>query len=604
MSRQTLKAIPVVILIGFYSLFGAGSASALTPPEGPAGLVFENGGRIVSIKADGSDRTVLTRRNAWVGQPWGISDNGPVVSPDGSKIMFNRYYDGFKDGIVEGVMVMNRDGSHLHRLYEPPEDTGTIAGAWASDGTRIYAIELHEESNPQGDYEATGRLLTMGLDGSDRETILTSVFRYREKDGSISGDRMFPIGVLVSPDGRLMIESVNYFEDVPNRLEWVDPDTGARTVFEKDASAASFSPDGGRIAFTSDRDRINVECYEGSCSGDPRIFIKDVETGTVERLAISKSFGSVWSPAWSPDGNRIAFASTHSPGSSYVGAEIWTVAPDGTCAVRLTNGSPASSDPQWFPEGSASQCHDLAPAPLGEITVASRATTQKPRPLWAGPSLRGWLVSDTFLDGQDLFVGNNDCGKPGGDCPAPISVSSGPVCSKNLSADLMMGRYLGMERLRGGLLVRNLRRKGIALSHFYSAGTETRVDSPGNYRERPVGFGYHRQVVGELRPVGSNAPAAGSLGAPVLAWTTVRKARAMVREFARTGSLRKSADAAGVFREKNFFGVAYRRKGAIAWLRFGRDLKRLGKVRSVKCRRWQNDPSTVAVRSRVRDYFG
>ncbi len=595
--------ILLLFLSGFCLFSGGGSASALTQPQATAGLVFENAGRIVSIRADGTERTVLTRKKAWVGQPWGLSDSGPLVSPDGSKIMFSRYYDGFQDGIVEGVMLMNRDGSELRRLYEPPEDTEMVAGAWALDGQRVYAIELHEESNKQGDYKATGRLLSIALDGTDRQTILTSIFRYREKDESASGNRMFPIDVIVSPDGKLMIESVNFFEDKPNRLEWVNPATGARAVFENDASSATFSPDGNKVAFTSDRDKVNVECYEGRCSGDPRIFIKDVASGSVRRLTISKAFGSVWSPAWSPDGERIAFASTHSPGGSYVGAEIWTVAPDGSCPARLTNGSPGSSEPQWFHGGSSAECFDLAPSPLGEVKADPLALEQDPRPLWLGDEFRGWLVSDTFRDGTNLFTGYNDCGEPDGDCPAPVSIDSGPVCSKSLSGDLMMGRFLGIERLRGGLLVRNVRRRGAIETHFYSGGLETRIDSPGRYRETPIGFNLHRLVVGALRPVSSDQPVPGNVGEAILPWTTVSKARRMVRAFETTGSLREAASIAGVFREQSFVAVAYRDSRARAWLRFGRDLDRIGPIKTVKCKRWTNLPATILVRSKVKDYF-
>ncbi|MGB0121415.1 MAG: hypothetical protein WBP55_10740, partial [Solirubrobacterales bacterium] len=47
---------------------GPGSASALTPPPFPekASVVFSNAGRIVSMRADGSERQVLAARFAKV----------------------------------------------------------------------------------------------------------------------------------------------------------------------------------------------------------------------------------------------------------------------------------------------------------------------------------------------------------------------------------------------------------------------------------------------------------------------------------------------------------------------------------------------------------
>jgi hypothetical protein len=209
-------------------------------------------------------------------------------------------------------------------------------------------------------------------------------------------------------------------------------------------------------------------------------------------------------------------------------------------------------------------------------------------------------MDDTFLDGQDLGTAYDDCGEVDGDCPAPISINSGPACSMNLSADLIVGQYLGLERLRGGLLVRNLRRDGVTMSNFYSGGLETRIASPGIHRKRKVGFGYHRKVARALRPVTEERPVAGSLGGPVLPWTTVRKARAMVKAYGKVHNLKVAAEQAAIFREKSFVGVNYTKAGAEAWLKFGQDLKRLGKVRSVKCKRWRNRPETIDVRSNFR----
>ena len=577
-----------------------GSAAALSPEPAPPGeIVFVNGGRILSMKADGTERTVLTRKKAWVGQPWGLSDAGPAVSPDGTKVIFSRYYDGFRKGVVDGVMIMNRDGSGLRKLYEPPKESEVWAGTWAADGTRIYTLEFEEKSTGDDGFTATSRVVSMLPDGSDRETVLSSSFEYHEEDESITGETMMPIDVLAAPDGeRLLIQSHNFVEDLPSRLEWVDPDTGERSLFEDDAGSATFSPDASKVAFVSDRDGVDVTCWEGRCSGRPQIFVKETTGGSVTRLFPGEPSAAAWNPSWSGDGSRIAFESARRPGASYVGGEIWTVAPDGSCLTRLTNGAPDSTDPAWVPQGVAGECLDLSPPPLGEVSVGQWAIAQKPRPLWSGPSFKGWLMDYTFLDGQELTTTYDDCGLPGGNCPAPISLKSGPVCSKGLSADLMLGQYLGLERRRGGLLVRNVRRSGVTLSSFYSRGMETSIASPGSLRGREVGFGYHRKVVGELRPANHENPVAGPLGEVVLPWTTVRKARAMVKAFRKTGSLEKAAKMARVFREKNFIGVRPTKAGARAWRRFGRDLNGLGTVKSVKCKRWKNEPGSIGVRAR------
>jgi hypothetical protein len=60
---------------------------------------------------------------------------------------------------------------------------------------------------------------------------------------------------------------------------------------------------------------------------------------------LAHDHGNDWSPAWSPDGRTIAFASTRS-GS----LELWTMASDGSNPRRLSS-SPAEY-PSWSPDGS------------------------------------------------------------------------------------------------------------------------------------------------------------------------------------------------------------------------------------------------------------
>jgi TolB protein len=51
-------------------------------------------------------------------------------------------------------------------------------------------------------------------------------------------------------------------------------------------------------------------------------------------------------PAWSPDGTRIAFSSYRD--GNY---ELYTMAPDGSDVIRLTNTAMAEAEPAWSPDG-------------------------------------------------------------------------------------------------------------------------------------------------------------------------------------------------------------------------------------------------------------
>ncbi|MDQ2964805.1 MAG: hypothetical protein M3R57_03040, partial [Chloroflexota bacterium] len=75
--------------------------------------------------------------------------------------------------------------------------------------------------------------------------------------------------------------------------------------------AYSFSPDGHRIAFHSERD-LNLEVYTMAADGSD-----------VRRLTYG--FASDGFPSWSPDGNTIAFSSDRD--GSF---DIYAMAPDGS----------------------------------------------------------------------------------------------------------------------------------------------------------------------------------------------------------------------------------------------------------------------------------
>jgi TolB protein len=74
------------------------------------------------------------------------------------------------------------------------------------------------------------------------------------------------------------------------------------------------------------------------------IYVMDRDGSNTRR--ITYDFSYCGSPAWSPKGDRIAFAAMDD-GNDF---NIYTVAPDGSDPVRLTSGG-SNETPAWSPDG-------------------------------------------------------------------------------------------------------------------------------------------------------------------------------------------------------------------------------------------------------------
>ncbi len=234
---------------------------------------------IYVMNQDGSGATRLTNNSA--------SDQTPAWSPDGEKIAFFSTRD-FADG---EIYVMNRDGTSQTRLtvlnYPSGYETSAASPAWSPDGTTI----AYAQSQRIG-VAAPTEIWAMNPDGSNKRSLDPHPYA---NPGTVQGSELFQ----------------------DNKPSW--------------------SPDGGKIAFASNRDHHSTPglyTMDGTGGGVMHVYSGDASTGN-----------AAFFPVWSPDGTKIAFLEVLDPfGSPTV--RLSTINPDGTGPMPVATNV---DSPDWQP---------------------------------------------------------------------------------------------------------------------------------------------------------------------------------------------------------------------------------------------------------------
>ena len=105
----------------------------------------------------------------------------------------------------------------------------------------------------------------------------------------------------------------------------------------------SWFPDGERIAFSSNRDGH----FRGVAGITSEIYMMDADGGNEQRLTNNRQNDRY--PSWSPDGERIAFSSDRK--GDLENFDIYVMDADGGNQRRLTNHRSDDGYPSWSPDG-------------------------------------------------------------------------------------------------------------------------------------------------------------------------------------------------------------------------------------------------------------
>ncbi|MBA2462398.1 MAG: PD40 domain-containing protein [Actinobacteria bacterium] len=185
----------------------------------------------------------------------------------------------------------------------------------------------------------------------DRQSIVWEEIYLREPDGSerrLTSDRNADLAPQLLGDGRAAFVSCVFHEgDVPPdcMLDAIDPATEKRETLLDDLGLVfhgELSPDERRFLFT----RLEES---GGVAG---LFVRDLGGGGESRLVDGEA------GTWSPDGRRIAFVSDRDENGRCLfhdcvghAGEIYIANADGTDEQRLTQNPQVDAAPEWSGDG-------------------------------------------------------------------------------------------------------------------------------------------------------------------------------------------------------------------------------------------------------------
>lgn len=578
-----------VLLAGALMVALPSQASAEPPPDAESRVVFSNGGRIVSVDSNGSARKVLTRKGKPVANSFDFFegperyDRFPKISPDGSEVLFFRQTDFGEtdsDFFTDGkTMVVKATGGRPRTLFGGGSRREFRDATWIPGSKNLLAVKRN------------GMMNSAVVEVTPKGRVVRTLLKLKVKrNGRPWWDLptfFVPTELAVSPDGsRFLMTRQNAWINSDSNLELVNLRSGKRRLVRKAARQGRWSADGTRITFVSKGQGVET-CVSADCRDPYDVFIADAGGRNVKRVKATHYDENT--PSFAADGKSIVFSANRNKPSVDESREVYRMGVDGRCVDWLTNGTPASREPDWGP-GSDATARETCRAPAQRRPLVEG----KPGPLdtrswgprfWLGESVRGALPSSSITLFGASLIDYRDCGEfRRVDCPKPVMVAQIPVCLVGAfiapALQVLKSRKV-RKKVKGG------KYRGVHFKTMYAGGQSFAMTFTGQsivatmQKSGGVRSGRLDQLalLRRLQPV--NGDAEGALPAFRVPRYTLRHAR-KVKRLVRNHGLNKTAKRLDVARWE-----------VRSQLRLRRNLRQVGPVKPIRCATKRNLRSLV-----------